>query len=243
MDIHLPDCTLHALPGGPVLVGPGLACEFSATPVKCLLFEFRAARLCSELNASGDFTGTLPSLSWPPSGAGARSFTALARFLVEELMGPRDSGPSPVHLRRMESLVLSTLAGMVAGAQRDAGETEDLRMGSCSVGEVAVWLQRRLRRVVDFADLAAFTGLTLRSLQRSFLRHFHSTPAARLRELRLDAVREALLKPGGRKSVSEVALEFQFDHLGRFSAAYRRKFHEAPSVTLRLSRKSQPGGV
>ncbi|MFP5456117.1 MAG: helix-turn-helix domain-containing protein, partial [Alphaproteobacteria bacterium] len=34
-------------------------------------------------------------------------------------------------------------------------------------------------------------------------------------------------------TVSELALEWGFTHLGRFSAEYRRRFQELPSETLR----------
>ena len=40
------------------------------------------------------------------------------------------------------------------------------------------------------------------------------------------------------RSVAEVALECGFEHLGRFSGAYRQRFGESPSETLRRARGS-----
>jgi AraC-like DNA-binding protein len=39
--------------------------------------------------------------------------------------------------------------------------------------------------------------------------------------------------PGDGTTVTEVALRFGFAHTGRFAAAYRRRYGQAPSATLR----------
>ncbi len=52
-----------------------------------------------------------------------------------------------------------------------------------------------------------------------------------LRNLRLDAARQRLLSERS-SSVTDVALEFGFGHLGRFSAYYRSRFGELPRQTL-----------
>ena len=45
------------------------------------------------------------------------------------------------------------------------------------------------------------------------------------------ALRDA--DPGDDITVTEVALRFGFAHTGRFAAAYRRRYGQAPSATLR----------
>jgi AraC-like DNA-binding protein len=55
----------------------------------------------------------------------------------------------------------------------------------------------------------------------------------------LDAAREALISGRGQISVSEVALEHLFHHLGRFAAAYRQRFGESPSETLAALKKNR----
>jgi len=61
-----------------------------------------------------------------------------------------------------------------------------------------------------------------------------------LTRARLHHVRRDLLaaRPGAR--VGDIAAAWGFSHLGRFAAAYRRRFGEPPSATLRAARESSP---
>jgi transcriptional regulator GlxA family with amidase domain len=55
-----------------------------------------------------------------------------------------------------------------------------------------------------------------------------------LREIRLARVRDALRAADPhRDTVAEAAHRCGFGHLGRFAAAYRAKYGEPPSTTLR----------
>jgi AraC-like DNA-binding protein len=53
---------------------------------------------------------------------------------------------------------------------------------------------------------------------------------------RLQMVRDALQRPDQQNSITDIALQCGFSHLGRFSAQYRQAFGEAPSATLRRRR-------
>jgi AraC family ethanolamine operon transcriptional activator len=59
-------------------------------------------------------------------------------------------------------------------------------------------------------------------------------PATYLRRVRLNGVRRALQQRSGvSTTVTDVALEFGFWHLGRFAEQYHELFGEAPHETLR----------
>ncbi|WP_308377621.1 AraC family transcriptional regulator [Streptomyces sp. ISL-98] len=84
------------------------------------------------------------------------------------------------------------------------------------------------------AELAALARVSVRWLQEAFRRYVGMSPMAYLRGVRLDRVRDELKRCGpGELTVSEAAFRWGFAHLGRFSGAYRARFGEAPSETLR----------
>ena len=89
---------------------------------------------------------------------------------------------------------------------------------------------------ITVSDVAAHLGVSLRSLQTGFRQWRANTPNAFLRKIRLQLVRDELLRSGEETQVTTVALRHGFSHLGRFSAFYQSTFGEVPSATLRRSR-------
>ena len=57
-----------------------------------------------------------------------------------------------------------------------------------------------------------------------------------LRRVRLARARADLEAPGRNTSVTNVAYDCGFSHLGRFAQEYARRFGESPSETLRRAR-------
>ncbi|ARR52812.1 AraC family transcriptional regulator [Rhizorhabdus wittichii DC-6] len=91
---------------------------------------------------------------------------------------------------------------------------------------------------IGIADLVAASEVSNRTLFESFRRFRGVTPMQYLRRYRLDRVREELLDPGSDVSVTDVAMRWNFDQLGRFSSYYASVFGEKPSQTLRRGRSS-----
>jgi AraC-like DNA-binding protein len=104
---------------------------------------------------------------------------------------------------------------------------------------------RVLRRVLDAihdeperaftaAGLAEIGGMSVRSLQEGFRRHVGSAPMTYLQSVRLDRAHESLRRADpAQVTVSAVAHRWGFAHLGRFASAYRLRFGQTPSETLR----------
>ena len=89
---------------------------------------------------------------------------------------------------------------------------------------------------ITVSDVADHLGISLRSLQAGFRQWRETTPTAFLRRVRLQLVRDELLHSAKEASVTAVALQHGFSHLGRFSAQYRSAFGEDPRATLRRGR-------
>lgn len=94
-------------------------------------------------------------------------------------------------------------------------------------------------RRVPLAQLSRQLGLSERGLRNAFYDVRGLSPRRAMLAERLEGVRRMLSRPGvGPTTVTDAATDFGFYELGRFAAAYRRAYGEAPSDTLRgTSRK------
>ena len=75
------------------------------------------------------------------------------------------------------------------------------------------------------------------ALQAAFRKWRQVTPTEYLRTIRLQRVRDALLQADPSTTVTDVALDHGFFHLGRFSQHYKRAFGENPAATLARTRR------
>jgi transcriptional regulator GlxA family with amidase domain len=107
---------------------------------------------------------------------------------------------------------------------------------------------RLVRRAVQFIEehpscdltipkLAAGVGASVRTLQAGFRQWRDITPTEYLRNVRLQRVRDELLQGDEVTTVTGVALDHGFLHLGRFSQHYKAAFSESPATTLAKSRR------
>ena len=104
-------------------------------------------------------------------------------------------------------------------------------------------LPRSVRRAVDamqssagrswtVTELASVAGVSSRTLQRQFLAFLGKPPRAMLRDINFERARRELLRGSPGAKVMDIALCAGFQHCGRFSAEYRRRYGETPSQTL-----------
>lgn len=89
---------------------------------------------------------------------------------------------------------------------------------------------------LQLADVARAAGVSVRTLLDAFRRVRACSPMQTLRELRLGRAHQRLRQPQRGESVAAVALDCGFAHLSRFAQAYRQRFGESPSDTLRAAR-------
>ncbi|MDT4848365.1 HTH-type transcriptional activator RhaS [compost metagenome] len=96
------------------------------------------------------------------------------------------------------------------------------------------YIEENLKQDITVEQLAACAQISLRSLYSMFERNAGSTPKQYLRERKLARIHSCLSDPACHvRSVTEIALDYGFLHLGRFSESYRSSFGELPSDTLR----------
>ncbi|MGY4630211.1 AraC family transcriptional regulator [Bradyrhizobium sp. USDA 4486] len=86
---------------------------------------------------------------------------------------------------------------------------------------------------LDLAQLACTSGIGIRALQLGFRRHFGVSISEMLLDMRLARLHARLSQASPDSSITEIAFDLGFTHLGRMAGAYRQKFGETPSATLR----------
>ncbi|WP_328461930.1 AraC family transcriptional regulator [Actinoplanes sp. NBC_00393] len=166
----------------------------------------------------------------------AHSWSRLIRLLHDELDHETSLIYQPLIAEQLCSSVLSGLLLSVPHRYRDE-----------LVRPVSAGPPRAIRRTVEaindepergftVADLATIAGMSVRSLQEGFRRHVGCAPMTYLQQVRLTRARETLRRGDpARITVATVAHRWGFAHLGRFASAYRQRFGESPSETLRTT--------
>jgi len=102
------------------------------------------------------------------------------------------------------------------------------------VRHAAAFIHDHYSDVIGLDDLVRAGGVSKRSLHAGFRKYYGVPPMAYVRNVRLDMARLRLKQFGsGDISVTEIALACGFTHLSKFAAAYKDRFGELPSDTLR----------
>ena len=162
------------------------------------------------------------------------SWSRLVRVVRDELRYEESLFYQPLIAEQLRSTVLGGLLLSVPHRYH-----EEL------TGPATAGPPRAIRRVVDavhdqperaftVTDLARLAGMSVRSLQEGFRRHVGTAPMAYLQQVRLGRAHEALRRADPtRVTVAAIAHRWGFAHLGRFASAYRNRYGESPSETLR----------
>lgn len=106
-----------------------------------------------------------------------------------------------------------------------------------SVRRAQDFMQSQVAEPATLAQLCQQLGVSARALQTAFREHTGQSPMTYWRDVRLDRARAALQAGGATPgaSVSRVAGDFGFLHLGHFAAHYHKRFGETPAQTLRAA--------
>lgn len=150
---------------------------------------------------------------------------------------------TPHSLYHSDSVTSSIEAALIKGLllAQPHNYSDDLaasRQASCPayVNKVHKFLVDNAREEISLEDIDQVAGISRFKLYEEFKRYFGMPPVAYLRQYRLKQVRQAIARSGSAKYVSTIALDWGFNHLGRFSSQYRQMFGELPSETAKRFR-------
>ena len=165
----------------------------------------------------------------------AASFSRQIELFVSELKQPDGLASSPVALASFKDLIVRTL---LLGLQHNYSE----RLSPRPAAPAPVYLQRAERFMQAHADqplrmqdVALAAGCSLRTLNDVYSRVRGITPLSALHTIRLHRFREAL-QSGEDVPIATLARRYGFTNTGRLVKAYRLRFRERPSETMRRGR-------
>lgn len=154
--------------------------------------------------------------------------------LLHEVSTRTEGAPASPHL--LAHLREALYVGLLFGADSTVSHLLHRTPSPASlraVRQAEEYLTAHASEPIAIAELAALTGVGLRSLQRAFRSARGMSLRAFLTHARLDLARRNLQAAGPGTTVTQILHASGFAHPGDFSAAYRRRFGESPSETLR----------
>jgi AraC-like DNA-binding protein len=169
------------------------------------------------------------------SGYG-RSIARLAYVVLTQFERGAPLARNPVALASLEQFVVNQLllshAHNYSGAIYNTGSSVAPR----DVKRAIDYIEANLTARVRLPDIVAAADVPGRTLLKHFARFRGVSPMEYLRAARFEAVRRALLDEATSDAVADVAVNWGFSHMGRFSTEYRKRFGERPSETRRRLR-------
>ncbi|WP_221798905.1 AraC family transcriptional regulator [Oceanobacter mangrovi] len=161
----------------------------------------------------------------------------LLMMLVGGLLESRHPIHQPLVMKQFESTLLNALLyGIDSNLSEQLANPGMIKVTPYFVKQTEEYIRANLDQPLSVESLAEQVGVSVRSLQAGFRKYRDTTPMALLRDLRLDRVNQVLKHADGTVSITDVAFQWGFSHLGRFSKDYRQRFDELPSETLRFRR-------
>lgn len=221
----------------PLLRGPTRTFVFEPSPTRCLVVDVPAAALVAAIGSGVDVPRHA-SIDAPHAMSLVRKAVQLAsaidrsRTLVPlQRFSTRDRlARLPDTIRRHEEALIGLVARAASARHGDRA--------TCDVESLKAWLASHAHRRIRISELAARAGVSVRTVERAFLRT-GTTPVDHLRRIRLERARMILAGPVEELSVADVAAAVGYKHLGRFADEYRRHVGELPSRTLARRRAAR----
>jgi AraC-like DNA-binding protein len=178
-----------------------------------------------------------------PSSAPMLDFV---RYLYATYDRNRTIEQSPL-AAQAESFLICSLLSLVTHNYSSALDREIHRAPlPRAVKRAQDFLHAHAQEPLSLAEICSQLGIGSRTLQIAFKQHLGLGPMAYLRDIRLDAIRKILSDHEGvwqssdqmRPKISELALKFNFLHLGHFAQHYQQRFGELPTQTFRYKQKA-----
>lgn len=123
----------------------------------------------------------------------------------------------------------------IEGGRHDFINSQDKKRDT-ALKEAVGFINNETHLMPSIPDLCEHTGVSERTLGYAFMAKYKVSPKEYIIATKLLQVKkELLLGKTDEIKISDIAVDYGFWHMGKFSADYKKKFGELPSATLRRS--------
>ncbi len=140
---------------------------------------------------------------------------------------------SDVAERHLEQMVLDMFLLAADHIEAEVFDVDGTTISTPWVRRAVELIENRPEQPWTVPELSQEVVVSARALYEGFRRELDTTPMGYLQGVRLIRARELLARREGGTTVAMVASRYGLGHLGRFASAYRERFGETPSQTLR----------
>lgn len=169
-----------------------------------------------------------------------RSFAAYLRLAIDDFERDCSILSNPIMMQQFEDLVFTNLLLAHPHSYSQSLQRLAKLVASRDVKRAIDYMEANLTSAIGLDDITAAAGVPGRTLLEHFKRYRGVSPMAYLRRARYAKVRDALRCAEPEENVTRIAMSLGFNHMGRFSVEYRKRFGESPSETLRQRRSTPP---
>ncbi len=163
-------------------------------------------------------------------------FLRMLQIMTEALTAPCPSLRYPLAFEQLQATLINALVYGQASNLPLEGPVNSI--APYFIKRVEEYIHAHAHEAMTIETLAEYAGVSVRTLFAGFHRYRETSPMEFVRQIRLQHVRSELLAQDfAAKSVTDIALKWGFNHLGRFAIDYKRRFGESPSATLRFKSK------
>ncbi|WP_210496701.1 AraC family transcriptional regulator [Microvirga antarctica] len=199
-----------------------------------LIASHCAKLLGRDLESDVTFGETLPLDT--PSG---QNWLRLVDYVNAELKQPSSLARTvPAAFQQIQQMVMT---GLLYGHSHNYSQALMAPQSPAApyyVKRAEAYIAANFGEPISLAEIASHAGVSARSLQNGFQNFRGRTPMAFLRAVRLQAAHERLLAADPAvETVTRVARDCGFNHLGEFSTHYKRTFDLTPREALLRTRR------
>jgi AraC-like DNA-binding protein len=168
-------------------------------------------------------------------GGSHSSWLAMMEFLARQISESPDLLARERVAKHMEQTICVALLNEWADRAGIDLHSPTHQLAPKAVKLAEEYMTNHAMHMPSMTEVARASGVSLRTLSGSFKKFRGYSPSAFLRERRLLGIRQHLLNSGPELTVSQIAYAWGWVSLGIFAKAYKERFGELPSQTLKKS--------